>query len=368
MYKKAIIFFLVLFLVGCNKGIFVGTPRSDTRFTKPTTIDKRDTSPKFVTSHDDKIVDLSKQEDDLELEHEHPATAITQEPDNTPVREVEQAAVREPAPVASKQQHVSIAGYDPFDGGNSFEVNLDQWGEKFCYPVGGKLISPYGARGRSWHSGSDLKGAAGESVYALWDGEVRMSQSYYGYGYLIVIKHSNGLETAYGHNSKNLVTVGQRVKAGDKIALCGRTGRATTEHVHFEVRIGGKAINPSLVLDFSNRCIQSGTLVVKRKGSSITASRQGSGSDGTMRAQRPEVPSTIPATKEAPQQNSTVTAAKAPSTSSTSSASAVYHTITSGDTLYALALRNKTTVKAICALNNMSEKTLLKLGKKLRIK
>ena len=117
-------------------------------------------------------------------------------------------------------------------------------GQWWCYPLpGAKVISSYGARGRSSHSGTDLKTKPNDNILAAFDGEVVFSGSYYGYGNLVRIKHANGLETYYSHNSKNLVKVGDYVHAGDVVALTGRTGRATTEHLHFETRINGKHVN-----------------------------------------------------------------------------------------------------------------------------
>lgn len=116
--------------------------------------------------------------------------------------------------------------------------------QQWCYPLpGAKVISPYGARGGRSHSGTDLKTKPNDNILAAFDGEVVFSGTYYGYGNLIRIKHANGLETYYSHNSKNLVKQGDHVKAGDVIALTGRTGRATTEHLHFETRINGQHVN-----------------------------------------------------------------------------------------------------------------------------
>ena len=123
-------------------------------------------------------------------------------------------------------------------------------GQHWCYPLpGAKVISPYGSRGRRPHSGTDLKTKPNDQILAAFDGEVVFSDTYYGYGNLVRIKHANGLETYYSHNSKNLVKVGDRVKAGDVIALTGRTGRATTEHLHFETRINGQHVNSARFFD-----------------------------------------------------------------------------------------------------------------------
>ena len=124
--------------------------------------------------------------------------------------------------------------------------NTQHW----CYPLpGAKVISSYGARGGRTHSGTDLKTKPNDNILAAFDGEVVFSGNYYGYGNLVRIKHANGLETYYSHNSKNLVKQGDRVKAGDVIALTGRTGRATTEHLHFEIRINGQHVNSARFFD-----------------------------------------------------------------------------------------------------------------------
>lgn len=124
--------------------------------------------------------------------------------------------------------------------------NTQHW----CYPLpGAKVISPYGARGGRNHSGTDLKTKPNDNILAAFDGEVVFSGNYYGYGNLVRIKHANGLETYYSHNSKNLVKQGDHVRAGDVIALTGRTGRATTEHLHFETRLNGQHVNSNRFFD-----------------------------------------------------------------------------------------------------------------------
>ena len=122
--------------------------------------------------------------------------------------------------------------------------------------LGAKVISPYGRRGGRGHSGVDLKTKPDDEIRAAFDGEVVFSAKYAGYGNLVRILHGNGLETYYSHNSKNLVKVGDRVKAGDVIALTGRTGRATTEHLHFETRINGHAYDPSRFFDHQAHTIR----------------------------------------------------------------------------------------------------------------
>lgn len=129
------------------------------------------------------------------------------------------------------------------------------------------MISPFG--GRRGHSGADIKTKANDTIRAAFDGVVRMSKSYGAYGKVIVIRHPNGLETVYSHNVKNMVESGDTVKAGQFIALTGRTGRATTEHLHFEVRVNGQAINPSLVFDMNGYTLKRHTLVCVRSGNKV---------------------------------------------------------------------------------------------------
>lgn len=109
---------------------------------------------------------------------------------------------------------------------------------------GGKVISGYGTRGG--HSGDDIKTCARDTIRAAFDGVVRMAKPYGAYGNVIVIRHPNGLETVYSHNVKNLVKSGDVVKAGMAIGLTGRTGRATTEHLHLRRGLTDNTLIPVL--------------------------------------------------------------------------------------------------------------------------
>ena len=101
-----------------------------------------------------------------------------------------------------------------------------------------------------------------------------MSKPYYAYGNLVVIRHANGLETIYSHNCKNLVRSGDVVKAGQPIGLTGRTGRATTEHVHFETRINGQHFNPNLIFDLKERKLRKECIKCSKYGSGIIVKSQ----------------------------------------------------------------------------------------------
>lgn len=146
--------------------------------------------------------------------------------------------------------------------------------EEYAFPLpGAKVISPYGGR-RRHHSGIDIKTGPNDTIVAAFDGIVRLAKPYAAYGNVIVIRHYNGLETIYSHNSKNLVKPGERVKAGDPIGLTGRTGRATTAHLHFETRINGEHFNPNMVFDFTSRKLHRRCLICTRKGSSVAIRTQ----------------------------------------------------------------------------------------------
>ena len=157
--------------------------------------------------------------------------------------------------------------YDPFTITNTFRLDLEKIEEKaWAYPLpDARVISPYGGARR--HSGVDLKTKPNDEIYAAFDGEVVASGPYYGYGNCIRIKHAYGLETLYSHQSKNMVKKGDKVKAGLVIGLTGRTGRATTEHLHFEVSFGGKRLDPAIIFDHSNHKLKAATLhLTKGKG------------------------------------------------------------------------------------------------------
>ena len=140
---------------------------------------------------------------------------------------------------------------DPFAHQNQFSINFAVYGDDdWHYPFpGAHIISPFG--GKRHHAGTDLKTRTGarDTLRAAFAGEVTMSGPFYGYGNFVLIRHANGLETAYSHNTRNLVKRGQWVRAGQAIAIVGRTGRATTDHLHFEVRVNGKAFDSSKLFD-----------------------------------------------------------------------------------------------------------------------
>ncbi|ETW14606.1 M24/M37 family peptidase [Roseivivax marinus] len=115
-----------------------------------------------------------------------------------------------------------------------------------------RFTSGYGRRWGRMHEGTDFAAAHGTPIYATAEGTVVYAGWMSGYGRLVKIKHAFGIETRYAHNSKLFVEVGQRVSRGQKIAAMGNTGRSTGTHLHYEVRVGGKAVNPMTYLKAAN--------------------------------------------------------------------------------------------------------------------
>lgn len=169
-----------------------------------------------------------------------------------------------------ERAHVGVKDAKRFSDGNVEIIDLSLIPEEeYAFPLpGGKVISPYGGR-RRHHSGYDIKTRPNDTIVAAFDGIVRMAKPYAAYGNVIVVRHYNGLETIYSHNSKNLVKPGDRVKAGQAIGLTGRTGRATTAHLHFEVRINGEHFNPNMVFNFNTRKLHRWCLICTKKGNSV---------------------------------------------------------------------------------------------------
>lgn len=204
----------------------------------------------------------------------------------------------------------------------------------FVMPIEGKVTSPFGPRRRRFHYGTDLKLQVGDTVYAAFEGKVRVRQyERKGYGYYLVLRHPNGLETVYGHLSQFLVKEGESIDAGQPIALGGNTGRSTGSHLHFECRFLGQAIDPADIVDFNNSCTYDDHYVFqKSKVNAISAHNSNS------------------YTTKYTSYDRTVK----------------YHRIRSGDTLAKIARQHGVSVNQICRLNGLQPTSRLKIGKVLR--
>ncbi len=149
-------------------------------------------------------------------------------------------------PVPGLVSHAPMVMRKPTNKGSSPLPSRGSAPKKILWPVpGGKLYSRFGMRNGRMHEGIDISAKQGTPVLAAADGKVTYSDNTIrGYGNMIVIKHAGNLSTVYAHNKRNLVKAGRIVKRGQKIAEVGQTGRATGPHLHFEVRVGKRAVNP----------------------------------------------------------------------------------------------------------------------------
>lgn len=288
---------------------------------------------------------------------------VTDRPESASSSAAEVVSAPEPAEVivpitfpAKETEHVRIVDYNPFGSADELAVDLAVLARNFCYPYPGNMISDYGMRGRSMHTGVDIKAVPNDTIRAALSGVVRMSKLYSSYGNIVVIRHPNGLETAYAHNSKNLVSPNDVVRAGDPIALAGRTGRATTEHLHFEVRVMGEHFDPNLLLDTRNRALQAGKLHLKRQNGRILASNSSAGN---------------PARTDNPVVLASNSSSGAPASSSTQNfvtPSDEAYTVQRGDTLYSISRKYGITIDQLCNLNGISREGVLSVGQKLKLK
>lgn len=195
----------------------------------------------------------------------------------------------------------------------------------FTLPAKGHITSKYGWRRYRMHRGTDIKVQTGDSIRAAWGGQVRIvGWDPRGYGYYVVLRHDNGLETLYGHLSRPLVDEYDKIFPGDVIGLGGNTGRSTGSHLHFEIRYLGHALNPEKIIDFTNGCLFNEEDYVI----GIRAIREQRAAEAAMR----------------------------------------WHRVKSGDTLSAIARRYGTTVKRLCQLNKIKETKILQIGQKLRVR
>ena len=224
--------------------------------------------------------------------------------------------------------------------------------DTYCCPYQTTVRSKFGYRHGRRHQGVDLPYPTGTPVPAAFSGKVRISDYVGGYGNLVVIRHASGLETFYAHLSKRNVNTGDWVSAGDIIGLGGSTGRSTGPHLHFETRYRGAAFDPSWLIDF-----ETGT----RSWYFNPNQRYVQNVDDEDEIFRTDEEDRILAEQKAKEEAAARARAEA--------AAQKYHTIRSGDTLSGIAKKYHTTVRRICALNpGLTERTVLKLGRKIRVR
>ena len=118
------------------------------------------------------------------------------------------------------------------------------------FPTTGKFTSPFGQRWGRLHKGLDISNNTGTKIYAAGNGVVKESKYSYSYGNYVLIEHKNGFMTRYAHLSKRLVKQGQEVSQGELIGLMGNTGTSYGSHLHYEIYVNGKVIDPLKIADY----------------------------------------------------------------------------------------------------------------------
>jgi murein DD-endopeptidase MepM/ murein hydrolase activator NlpD len=228
------------------------------------------------------------------------------------------------------EDHVDSPAYDAEQMKWGYLLDLAEEGCDYVHPFKGVITSKYGWRRSRWHKGIDIDLEIGDPVHAAFDGVVRIQRyNAGGFGTYVMIRHYNGLETIYGHLSEAIVVRNQTVRAGQVIGYGGSTGRSTGSHLHFETRLNGQAFDPARIIDFQT---------FQLKGSQAFVN------------------------------NTWFPYIKGNSTNVRPATAKRYHKIRKGDTLYAIARRNGTTVNSICRLNRISRNTTLRVGRTLRVK
>ncbi len=240
---------------------------------------------------------------------------------------------------------------------DTFVVDLHH----FCMPTPSRVVtSNFGSRWGRQHKGLDIKVYIGDTIRAAFNGKVRIVRyEGGGYGKYIVIRHNNGLETIYGHLSKQIVKENDIVRAGDPIGLGGNTGRSTGSHLHFETRLGGMALNPAMFFDFRNQDVVADQVVYRKStyqhDSQVATRERGKvGNGGYTKDQiygevghSDDSESTVAATNyDGPER--------------------VYYKVVKGDDLESIAKKVGVSVEALCRLNNFRKNQKVRPGQILR--
>ena len=202
--------------------------------------------------------------------------------------------------------------------------------EKYFYNYYGSFNWGYGPRWGRMHRGWDLGLEVGDTVRSNFNGIVRYAEyNDGGYGNCVIVAHSNGIETLYGHLEKILCQRGDLVFAGEVLGLGGTTGRSTGPHLHNEWRYRGHSFDPIISVDTVAQSLKSTKLTLTSILFAPPSSSELSKSAGSRKT---------------------------------------YHTVRSGETLSSIARRYKTTVSKIIKLNNLKNPDRLSIGQKIRVK
>jgi murein DD-endopeptidase MepM/ murein hydrolase activator NlpD len=199
----------------------------------------------------------------------------------------------------------------------------------YSHPACGEITSEFGWRKYRYHYGIDINLETGDLVLAAFEGTIRVARYSPSYGYYVIIRHLNGLETLYAHLSQIQVTAGEYVQAGDAVGLGGNTGHSRGSHLHFEVRFLGQQINPRDIISFEEYACTNPEIQITSKSFDYL--------------------------HVAAKHKAELSARK-------------YYKVRKGDTLSKIAKKNRTTVTKLCKLNKIKKKTKLRAGRKIRVR
>ena len=237
----------------------------------------------------------------------------------------------------------------------------------FCMPTDNRIVTSnygYRRRFRRQHKGLDINANRGDTIRAAFDGKVRIVEFQRGgYGNVVVIRHPNGLETIYGHLSKQLAEKGDIVRAGDAIGLAGSTGRSTGTHLHFETRLLGEYIDPAKLFDFENQDVTGDFYVFRGRGRGTLLGKHDSKvQKGT------EENEELAQNGETKEEEVTYNSSEVTKDSRAARAerNTHLHKVRRGETLSSIAKKHGITVAKLCRANGLTTRSKLRVGQILK--
>ena len=279
----------------------------------------------------------------------------------------EQETLEDPASdLYPNWENQSINAFGNVELPKEYKIDL----RHFCMPTTNRIVTSnygYRKRFRRQHKGLDINANLGDTIRSAFDGKVRVVEFQRGgYGNVVVIRHPNGLETVYGHHSKNLVKVGDVVKAGTPIGLAGRTGRSTGVHLHFETRLLGEYIDPSKLFDFVHQDVTGDFYVFRGRGRGTLLGKH---DPNALRTEDSDLAENVP--DEVDEDGEEVTynsseLAKDQQRAQRAARNTRVHKVRKGETLSSIAKKHGTTVAKLCRANGISTKTKLRIGQILK--
>lgn len=232
-------------------------------------------------------------------------------------------------------------------------ILVESYNMPFIFPCRGTVSLPYGpVRKGGFHTGVDYKLNLDDPIYVCFDGVVRIAGYYGDYGKVIVVRHYNGLETVYAHLNKLYVKPGQVVKAGNTLGTAGNSGNAKETTLHFETRFLNEYFNPEIMLNSEDRSLNSNILTLEPANFNITPIP----TEQISNLQQINKPTTEAAVS------------KSPSSAVKENQEVKYHIVKQGETLFRISKENKIPIEELFRLNNLTEKSVIQVGEKLRIK